>query len=721
MQKLKYIIEDSTIAEVLGLQNYTSKESAILELVKNSYDAGAFNVQLNFKQEEEYTSLYIFDDGTGMNENDLKTKWMHVGKSYRSYTFRDIKNNTRVYSGSKGIGRFALARLGKAAEIYTKTVIDKDVHWYTDWDTIKYDYEKMGLNHGTFIKVYRLRDKWNIAQIKKLQNYLSRTCNTNLMKIIINFEDKSYMVGKFFMNEKIGLNYTSKIDFSYSSSSQSMVVNVVMDEFKPIAKEICGTPISGFHKTLDVYDYLYSKYSKEYDSLYFKKMLLELGDFSGELYFALNASSTDTERFLYKSRTYELKNTDVILYRNSFSISGYDGTKDWLALNARSRRSPAAATHDTGSWRVRSNQLTGSILIDKKKNPELKDLSNRQGLDENEYFDLFKLIIDKTIAEFERYRQSIIRKIHSYNESKVTKEIKTKAIDHLLRTKQNSITFQGEELDKLKTEINSLKTKTIALKNEGKETEEKLKYEVQILNVLATLGLKSTSIAHQIHNKKNFLYSYYDDIVNRLKVTGIWEQIIRTTDEDHIYNNVPAMLSTINEISTWMIKYMETALEEVSKDKFIAKKMSLQEILLEIKNVWEADYSWITIDIDDVEDMEMLLSWDILHVIFDNLILNSVQQNERFDSIHIHISAASSGQKILFSYRDDGVGLPKQYQDDPFKILEVHETSRYKGHGLGMWIIHNTILTCDGDITAIISNRGFNIKFNIKYVGIEDE
>ena len=36
MEELKYIIEDSTIAELLGVQNFTNKESAILELVKNA-------------------------------------------------------------------------------------------------------------------------------------------------------------------------------------------------------------------------------------------------------------------------------------------------------------------------------------------------------------------------------------------------------------------------------------------------------------------------------------------------------------------------------------------------------------------------------------------------------------------------------------------------------------------------------------------------------------
>ena len=47
MEKLKYTIEDSTIAELLGVQNFTNKESAILELVKNAYDAQSKNVSIS--------------------------------------------------------------------------------------------------------------------------------------------------------------------------------------------------------------------------------------------------------------------------------------------------------------------------------------------------------------------------------------------------------------------------------------------------------------------------------------------------------------------------------------------------------------------------------------------------------------------------------------------------------------------------------------------------
>ena len=61
MEQLKYIVEDSTIAELLGVQNFTNKESAILELVKNAYDAEASLVKIQFIGNE----LHIIDNGNG--------------------------------------------------------------------------------------------------------------------------------------------------------------------------------------------------------------------------------------------------------------------------------------------------------------------------------------------------------------------------------------------------------------------------------------------------------------------------------------------------------------------------------------------------------------------------------------------------------------------------------------------------------------------------------
>ena len=66
---------------------------------------------------------------------------------------------------------------------------------------------------------------------------------------------------------------------------------------------------------------------------------------------------------------------------------------------------------------------------------------------------------------------------------------------------------------------------------------------------------------------------------------------------------------------------------------------------------------------------------------------------------------------IKFSYFDDGKGLDRKYVDNPYKILEVHETTRSDGHGLGMWMVNNTVVMTGGEITVIDGVDGFRIEF----------
>ena len=93
MEELKYIIEDKTIAELLGVQNFTNDESAILELVKNAYDAKSNSVILTF----DGSKLTITDDGKGMNSDDIKKHWMHVGKSEKGYEIIFVGDNEEKY------------------------------------------------------------------------------------------------------------------------------------------------------------------------------------------------------------------------------------------------------------------------------------------------------------------------------------------------------------------------------------------------------------------------------------------------------------------------------------------------------------------------------------------------------------------------------------------------------------------------------------------------
>lgn len=71
--------------------------------------------------------MVIQDDGIGMNVEDIKKHWMHIGKSDKKYEIIDDNNNKRIQAGSKGVGRFALSRLGCNIIMTTKRQIIQEL------------------------------------------------------------------------------------------------------------------------------------------------------------------------------------------------------------------------------------------------------------------------------------------------------------------------------------------------------------------------------------------------------------------------------------------------------------------------------------------------------------------------------------------------------------------------------------------------------------------
>ena len=163
MEQLQYVVEDSTIAELLGVQNFTNDESAVLELVKNAYDAKAKHVTLVFSKNQ----LIVDDDGDGMDASDIKQNWMHVGKSLKEYAVIDDDGHTRILAGSKGIGRFALSRLGRSVTLYSKKENGTGIVWITDWNTSTLDSCTLE-NKGTRINISDLREKCTKKKVSNL-------------------------------------------------------------------------------------------------------------------------------------------------------------------------------------------------------------------------------------------------------------------------------------------------------------------------------------------------------------------------------------------------------------------------------------------------------------------------------------------------------------------------------------------------------------------------
>ena len=708
MEYLNYTIEDKTIAELLGVQNFTSDESAILELVKNAYDARALNVTLEFKGK----TLIIKDDGDGMDSDDIKKHWMHIGKSNKSYSLVDTNGNMRIQAGSKGVGRFALSRLGENVELYSKKAKKDGVIWKTNWNKSTLELDPYIENKGTCIVINNLRERWTANRIMKLNKYLEKTYHDISMKIQILANGYNEFVNLHFPDPNPGKNCRSNIVLEYDNGK--LIVSVFSDEFSKDAIKYCPEiNLKRYSKLVNIFDELEGNSYIDITREELKLKLKELGKFSSNLFFNLVATNQDKEKFLYKYlNTIENVDGGVILYRNAFSISSFEGEKDWLGLGKRSRKSPAAASHPNGAWRVRENQLSGYVLIDKQENRVLKDLMNRQGLDENIYYQLFVQIILVGINVFERYRQYIIRKINVKN--KIDEEFIKKISDEIIKNPKRIENLNKSDKEQLVHEIKSFKQDNKKFKQEKAAVEERYKYDVRILNSLATSGMKATSLAHEINNDRNQIEPSYDDIVNALKKYGVWNIINKPENRKFAYEDIPNLLENNYNSVKKILSFIDAILEKAEKKQFFAERLNIKATIDQILESWKKDYAWLTIETYINDDIEFNISKDTFYTIFDNLILNSVQQNSKINELKIKIDIKKNNNKLKISYSDNGKGLANKYLNNPRIILEPHQTNRINGHGLGMWIINNTIDLQKGEIIDICGKNGFEFLFEME-------
>ena len=157
---------DSHLVNILGEQLIGSEKVGILELVKNSIDAGASYCKVRFEQVPQLPaadeSAYLFpelpgpvilieDDGSGMSMETIEKGWLRPASTLKTdvklklRTERENAQKTgnlsayqvivdqlkkehggRIPLGEKGVGRFATNRLGHKLMIRTKTASSPD-------------------------------------------------------------------------------------------------------------------------------------------------------------------------------------------------------------------------------------------------------------------------------------------------------------------------------------------------------------------------------------------------------------------------------------------------------------------------------------------------------------------------------------------------------------------------------------------------------------------
>lgn len=209
----------SALKNIIGKELITDDFIAVFELVKNSFDAHAPQVDIFF--EDIYgddARLVIWDDGKGMDKEDIVNKWLFVAYSAKKEGVEDYRDKikmSRVHAGAKGIGRFSCDRLGSNLTVYTKRKgreikINKLVIDWADFEQdsqkefididVKHSYVKEvpyeNFEHGTILEITGLREKWDRDKLLKLRHSLEKLINPNQendpdgFSICLNVEDE---------------------------------------------------------------------------------------------------------------------------------------------------------------------------------------------------------------------------------------------------------------------------------------------------------------------------------------------------------------------------------------------------------------------------------------------------------------------------------------------------------------------------------------------------
>ena len=111
---------DASHVDRLGYELVGKQGTALAELVKNSYDADATMVIVDIRNKDETgeSSISIQDDGVGMSVEEIKRSWMRISTSTKVDAPVSSRYG-RLRAGKKGIGRFAVQRLGKSLVMET--------------------------------------------------------------------------------------------------------------------------------------------------------------------------------------------------------------------------------------------------------------------------------------------------------------------------------------------------------------------------------------------------------------------------------------------------------------------------------------------------------------------------------------------------------------------------------------------------------------------------
>ena len=691
------------LIKTIGEELISDDKVAILELVKNSYDAyctlndeGAIvditfngNVQSRPSGEKyiakEHASIIIYDEGIGMDFEVIRTAWMEPATNFKKLKQnQNPLNPLKKYAGEKGIGRFASAKLASKLELITKQAGKDEIFIKFNWNDFSNEYDYLDdikieweirpateiQNHGTILRLYDLNEDWSESKIKDLRVALSRLLNPIvpiedfLMSLNLPKEFES-LSGTIERPETLNRpNYSIKGRIAADGSPQQIVfyskaigheeiLSLNENEFRLPRKYLAGP-----------FSFEFKIWNRDTDEL--KALANETGNIVKNV-------KTDLDELC-----------GISIYRDNIRVLPYGNkNNDWVRLDMRRVNNP--------TLRLSNNQIVGYIAIGIYSNQLLQDPSNREGIVESQAFEDIKDYIKLILNEVEQRRYA--ERPREYQKKS------TKSLFDAFSLVSISATIQ-ETNPNLKEILDLIGQKEIEIKQSIIKVQEILSRYRR----LSTLGQLVDPI---IHDGRNFL--------NKIDLKS--EIIIQETQKEIC--DIKKIGIKINEIQT-IRKEFAQLFKRI--EPFGGRKQGRPEtITIEdaISNIFtlnrdELSKSNITYHLPDTCH-RVTIDESELGLIFMNLIQNSIYWLNTIKPpriIEVNIIDESDGLSIIFS--DNGPGIKHEIED---RIFEPYFSTKPDGIGLGLAIIGELMADYNGELALIesmIGGASFKLKFKYR-------
>ena len=754
------------------MENFANAEGAIVELIKNAYDADAevCVVVADIQESLADSRLYIIDNGLGMTEETILRHWMTIGTDDKLVNAKtNVKR--RIKSGAKGIGRFALNRLGSKAEMITfSSMPDKHGYrWAVDWskfdnaetlseitasvdecklEEATYWFEEHGLAklpiadelhfsdfQGTVLCVSNLKDSWTDEGLNSLLNNMEMLIPEHMQSLftlyLYKLQDLSWS-GKVNPAEYTDFDY--KVSASFDGKKQIDII-IERNELNLSLLEAQHSKVFE-RKAMQKSPYRLEDFQKKViektlsvsDSVA-PELLSNVGEFSFTFFFIKNTNSDDRERdgakkYPYnqidgaKRKNWLTKFGGVRIFRDEFRVRPYgENGNDWLELGSRQAKSPGGVGQKMGGYRIRPTQISGVVNISRLTNTAFEDKSSREGIQENDEFQVFKNLLLQIIAAFEEDRNYIM-----YNLSEQYKE------DHPITNKAKDIARaalsgggggeqqQSEDAKNLRTLAESYQSLEVEL--DAKEE------ELAMLRGLASMGISVATYTHELRSVMLRLLPRNNLLRDILSKYLPVEQFANMR-----FNNPYKELDTMKDEDEKLYNWLLYSLHSIQRSKRDLKQINLEEYFNGFIKAWEPSLLKknisIKLEMSGMEGAKINAIEMDLDSVYNNFVANSINAFLRSPELNkeIDVRIVNDHGYAVIDFVDNGCGLASEYKNNPEIIFNAFETSIVDsknnkiGTGMGLFIAKGVIDKFkDSTITLLPVDKGFGIRTILKLI-----